>query len=168
MERFYSYKTKDAKGNDFDFGQLRGRVALVVNVASHCGYTSQYAGLEELHREFEPHGLSVVGFPCNQFGSQEPGSNDEIIEFCKLTYDVSFPIMSKTDVNGPKSPELFDYLKSSAPGILGTEAIKWNFTKFLVGRDGKVLGRFAPTTEPMDLVVHIQVALGVQSELAPL
>lgn len=168
MERFYNFKTKTAKGEEFSFETLRGKVVLIVNVASHCGYTSQYAGLEELHRDFHEQGLVVLGFPCNQFGSQEPGSDTEILEFCSTSFDVSFPIMTKTDVNGPKSPELFDYLKSSAPGILGTEAIKWNFTKFLVGRDGKVVARFAPTTEPLDLVSQIQKALGIQGELIAL
>lgn len=166
MNQFYSFKIRDAQGREFDFEQLRDQVVLIVNVASHCGYTSQYAGLEELHREFGKEGLRVLGFPCNQFGSQEPGDNAEIIEFCKTTFDVSFPIMAKIDVNGPKAPPLYEFLKSSAPGILGTEAIKWNFTKFLVARDGRVLARFAPTTEPMDLIPHIRKALGVAGELA--
>ncbi len=158
---FYSFNCLDASGQVFEFQNLRGKVILVVNVASQCAFTSQYAGLEELHREFANEGFAVLGFPCNQFGNQEPGSNHQILEFCKATYDVNFPIMQKCDVNGPQAHPVFEFLKRQAPGLMGTESIKWNFTKFLISRSGEILARFAPTTEPMDLVPVIRKALGI-------
>lgn len=136
-----------------------GKVVLVVNVASKCGLTPQYAGLEALWREFGPQGLVVLGFPCNQFGDQEPGSSAEIAQFCSATYDVTFPVFSRIEVNGADAHPLYIWLKSSAPGIFGSEAIKWNFTKFLIGRDGLVAERFAPTTEPADLAAPIRALL---------
>jgi glutathione peroxidase len=140
-----------ANGSPTDLSAYRGKVLLVVNVASKCGFTPQYEGLEELQRKFGDRGFTVVGFPCNQFGAQEPGNAEEIASFCKLTYDVTFPLMGKIDVNGPQAAPIYQKLKSDAPGLLGSEAIKWNFTKFLVDRSGKVQGRFAPTTEPKAL-----------------
>jgi len=126
-------------------------VLLIVNTASQCGFTRQYAGLEELYRKHRDRGFVILGFPCNQFGAQEPGDEEEVKSFCSLTYDVDFPMMRKIDVNGPKAHPLYAYLKAAKKGVLGTEGIKWNFTKFLVGRDGKVVGRFAPTVEPKAL-----------------
>ena len=126
----------------------QGRVLLIVNVASKCGYTPQYAGLEALYRKYNSRGLTVLGFPCDQFGHQEPGDEREIQAFCSLTYDVTFPMFAKLDVNGPDTHPLYKQLKAAQPGLLGTEAIKWNFTKFLVARDGTVLRRYAPTDTP--------------------
>lgn len=136
-----------------------GKVVLIVNVASKCGLTPQYAGLEALYRQYAPQGLVILGFPCNQFGDQEPGSATEIAEFCSMSYDVTFPIFAKLDVNGAGEHPLYAWLKSSAPGIFGTEAIKWNFTKFLIGRDGTVTQRFAPTDEPASLAPAIEALL---------
>ena len=129
----------------------KGKLLLVVNVASKCGYTPQYAGLEALHRKYAAKGLEVLGFPCDQFGHQEPGGEAEIQAFCSLTYDVTFPMFSKIEVNGPDAHPLYRHLKAARPGLLGTEAVKWNFTKFLVGRDGTVLRRYAPTDTPEDI-----------------
>ena len=128
-----------------------GSVLLVVNVASRCGYTPQYAGLEALHRKYKDRGFSVLGFPCNQFGGQEPGGPEEIANFCQRTYDVTFPMFAKVDVNGPQAHPLFTWLKVSQPGVLGTEAIKWNFTKFLVNRDGIVVARYGSRDTPEDI-----------------
>src|SRR6218665_3575298 len=138
-------------GKDQPLAAYQGKVVLVVNTASKCGLTPQYEGLEALWRQYGERGLVVLGFPCNQFGEQEPGSATEISEFCEINYGVSFPIFAKIDVNGSGEHPLYAWLKSSAPGIFGTEAIKWNFTKFLIGRDGKVAARFAPTDEPASL-----------------
>lgn len=162
MAPFYAFGVKDAQGNMFPFQQLQGKAVLIVNVASKCGYTPQYAGLEELYRQYEDQGFVILGFPCNQFGGQEPGSDAEIVQFCSTTYDVTFPIMAKVDVNGANAAPIFDFLKSSAPGVMGTEAIKWNFTKFLISREGQVLERFAPQTDPMDLTSAIERTLGLQ------
>jgi glutathione peroxidase len=134
-------------------------VILIVNTASKCGFTPQYEGLEALYRELGEKGLVVLGFPCNQFGSQEPGDAAEIASFCKLSYDVSFPMFDKIEVNGPAASPLFQWLKTEAPGILGTKGIKWNFTKFLVDRSGRVVGRFAPKTKPRDLKAAITTLL---------
>jgi glutathione peroxidase len=133
---------------------------LIVNTASACGYTPQFAGLEELHKEYGGKGLVVLGFPCNQFGSQDPGSNEEISQFCQLNYGVSFPMMAKIDVNGDKAHPLYKWLAKEAPGVLGTTSIKWNFTKFLIGKDGEVLKRYAPQDEPVKLKKDIEKALG--------
>ncbi len=136
-----------------------GKVLLIVNVASRCGFTPQYAGLELLWREYGARGLVVMGFPCNQFGAQEPGNAAEIASFCSTTYDVSFPLYAKIEVNGAGAHPLYQYLKHAAPGLLGTEAIKWNFTKFLVGRQGQVIDRFAPGTTPAEMAKQIEALL---------
>ena len=148
-----------ANGSQTDLSAYRGKVLLVVNVASKCGFTPQYEGLEELQRKFGDRGFTVLGFPCNQFGAQEPGNAEEIASFCKLTYDVTFPLMGKIDVNGPQAAPIYQKLKSDAPGLLGSEAIKWNFTKFLVDRSGKVVKRYAPQTKPQDIQRDIEALL---------
>ena len=146
-------------GTTQSLGDYAGQVVLVVNVASKCGLTPQYEGLEALYRRFRDQGFVVLGFPCNQFAGQEPGTSEEIAQFCSLTYDVSFPMFERIDVNGAEAHPLYDWLKAEAPGILGSEAIKWNFTKFLIGRDGKVVARHAPTTEPADIAADIEALL---------
>ena len=135
-------------GSQRDLSQYAGKVLLIVNTASKCGFTPQYEGLEALHRKLGDQGFEVIGFPCNQFGAQEPGDAEEIASFCKLTYDVTFPIMQKVDVNGGDASPLFDWMKGEAPGLMGSKAIKWNFTKFLIDREGKVVRRFAPQDKP--------------------
>jgi len=147
----YDFTAESIDGAPAPLKDYRDKVVLIVNTASQCGFTGQYAGLEALYRKYRERGLVVLGFPCNQFGSQEPGDEDEIKSFCSLTYDVDFPMMRKIDVNGPKAHPLYAYLKASKKGLLGSEGIKWNFTKFLVDRAGDVRGRFAPTTEPKAL-----------------
>jgi glutathione peroxidase len=137
----------------------QGKVLLIVNVASKCGFTPQYAGLEALYRKYKDRGFSVLAFPCNQFGSQEPGSDAEIGAFCSTTYDVTFPVYSKIDVNGPTADPLYEHLKTAAPGLMGLTSIKWNFTKFLVDRSGKVVRRYAPTTRPEDIQKDIESLL---------
>ena len=137
----------------------KGQVVLVVNVASKCGFTPQYSGLEALYRAHKDQGFAVLGFPCNQFGWQEPGTEAEIAEFCSTTYDVSFPMFSKVDVNGDAADPIYRFLKSEAPGVLGTEAIKWNFTKFLVNRDGHVVERFAPDATPESIEPKVAALL---------
>lgn len=159
MTDLYSIPVIAADGSTTDLSAYRGRVLLIVNVASKCGFTPQYAGLEALHRAHEGAGLTVLGFPCNQFGTQEPGDAAEIASFCSLTYDVTFPVLGKVDVNGADAAPLWRHLKHEAPGLLGSEAIKWNFTKFLVGRDGRVIERYAPTTKPEAIEADIQQAL---------
>ncbi|MGE3579654.1 MAG: glutathione peroxidase [Vicinamibacterales bacterium] len=144
----YDIPVTTLDGHPAALGDYRGKVLLIVNVASACGFTPQYAGLEALYRAHRDQGFEILAFPCNQFGSQEPGDADAIRSFCSTTYDVSFPIFAKTDVNGPGAHPLYRFLKAERPGALGTEAIKWNFTKFLVGRDGSVLHRYAPMTPP--------------------
>ncbi|MGE7205735.1 glutathione peroxidase [Sphingomonas sp. NPDC019816] len=156
MSGIADFTVEAADGSVVDMSTYAGRVLLIVNTASKCGFTPQYEGLEALHRRYEGQGLTVLGFPCNQFGAQEPGDAAEIAHFCALTYDVSFPVMAKIDVNGDDADPLFRWLKGQAPGVLGTKAIKWNFTKFLVDRDGKVVDRYAPTTKPEDLVKDIE------------
>ena len=146
-------------GSPTDLSAHRGKVLLVVNVASKCGFTPQYEGLEVLQRRYGERGFTVIGFPCNQFGAQEPGNAEEIANFCKLTYDVSFPLMGKIDVNGPNAAPVYQHLKQEAPGLLGSEAIKWNFTKFLVDRSGKVVKRYAPQTKPQDIERDIEALL---------
>ena len=155
----YSYSVKRSDGSLQSLDDLKGKVLLVVNVASKCGYTPQYDGLEKLFKKYESRGLIVLGFPCNQFGAQEPGSDQEIQSFCKMNYGVTFPVYSKIDVNGDGADPFYQYLKKEGPGIFGTEAIKWNFTKFLVSKDGKVLKRFAPADKPEDLAAAIEEAL---------
>ncbi len=148
-----------ADGTPTSLDQWRGKVLLVVNTASKCGFTPQYEGLEALHRDLAPRGFAVLAFPCNQFGAQEPGDAAEIASFCSLTYDVTFPVFAKVDVNGAHAAPLFDRLKTEAPGVMGTKAIKWNFTKFLVDRDGRTLRRYAPTTKPQDIRRDIEALL---------
>src|SRR5687768_18508213 len=148
-----------ADGSQADLSAHKGKVLLLVNVASKCGFTPQYEGLEELQRKYADRGFTVLGFPCNQFGAQEPGDAEEIASFCKLTYDVSFPLMGKIDVNGPGAAPIYQHLKKEAPGVLGSEGIKWNFTKFLVDRSGKVVKRYAPQTKPGDIAREIEALL---------
>ncbi len=158
-ETFFEFKVKNAAGKDVDLSAYKGQVVLVVNVASKCGFTPQYKGLEELYREFKNQKFAAIGFPCNQFGAQESGSNEQIQEFCSLNYGVSFPVMGKIDVNGTNADPIYKFMKEKAPGLLGTELIKWNFTKFLIGKDGKVLKRYSPNTEPKDITEDIRAAL---------
>ena len=139
--------------------QFKGKPLLIVNTASACGFTPQFAGLEDLHKTYGSKGLVVLGFPCNQFGAQDKGSNDEIAEFCQLNYGVSFPMMEKIDVNGRGQHPLYQWLSAEAPGLLGSKAIKWNFTKFLVGKDGAVVKRYAPTDTPASMAKDIEAAL---------
>lgn len=155
-KKLTDFKVKAADGSDVSMEKFKDQVVLVVNVASKCGFTPQYKGLEEVYKDFKDQGFTIVGFPCNQFGAQEPGSNQEIQQFCELNYGVSFPVMGKVNVNGEDTAPIYDWLKESAPGILGTEMIKWNFTKFLVGRDGKVLKRYAPQDEPAKIAEDIK------------
>ncbi|HNB20901.1 MAG TPA: glutathione peroxidase [Candidatus Melainabacteria bacterium] len=155
----YEFTAKSLDGKDIDMAQYKGDVLLIVNTASQCGFTGQYAGLEQLHKDYASKGLKVLGFPCNQFGAQEPGSASEIGTFCQKNYGVDFQMFEKIDVNGKDAHPLYKYLTSSAPGVLGTENIKWNFTKFLVGRDGKVFKRYAPQVEPKDMNKDIEELL---------
>ena len=150
---------KTIDGKDETLGAFDGQALLVVNVASKCGFTPQYEGLEELHRRFRDRGFAVLGFPCDQFGHQEPGDEAEIRRFCSLTYDVSFPMFAKIEVNGPEAHPLYKALKKEAPGLLGTEAIKWNFTKFLIDRQRRVVRRYAPTDKPELLAADIEAVL---------
>ncbi|MEX2180685.1 MAG: glutathione peroxidase [Gemmatimonadaceae bacterium] len=156
----YEIPVTASDGAERTLADHRGQVMLIVNVASQCGFTPQYAGLERLHRELGPRGLAVLGFPCNQFGEQEPGNVDEIKQFCSLTYDVTFPIFAKVKVNGRNTHPLYAYLKRARRGFLFTPSIKWNFTKFLVARDGRVLKRYAPDTPPAAIRSDIERALG--------
>jgi glutathione peroxidase len=155
----YDYSAKTLDGQDVSLADYRGQVLLIVNTASKCGFTPQYEGLEALYRDYKDRGLTILAFPCNQFGAQEPGNAEEIASFCSLTYDVTFPMLAKIDVNGPSAHPLYAFLKKEQKGILGTEGIKWNFTKFLVGRDGEVVERFAPNTKPEDLKVAVEALL---------
>jgi len=148
MSSVYDFTAHDISGHEVPISDFRGKVLLVVNTASKCGFTPQYEGLEALHRDLQGRGLVILGFPCNQFASQEPGDASEIANFCKLTYDVSFPMFAKVDVNGSSAHPLFQWLKKEAPGLMGSKRIKWNFTKFLIDSEGKVRGRYAPTTKP--------------------
>ena len=159
MTAITDFHVKAADGSDADLSAYAGKVLLVVNVASKCGFTPQYEGLEALHRKYADRGFEVLGFPCNQFGAQEPGNAEEIATFCSLTYDVTFPVFAKIDVNGSGADPLYGELKKQAPGFLGTEGIKWNFTKFLVGRDGNVVERYAPTTKPEEISADIEKLL---------
>jgi glutathione peroxidase len=152
----YEYTFKNANNEDIEMSQYKGKVLLIVNTASKCGLTGQYEGLEELYKNYREQGLEVLGFPCNQFGGQEPDSDSEIQEFCKLKFGVNFPVFSKLDVNGDNTHPLYGYLKSRAPGLLGSKAIKWNFTKFLIASDGTVLKRYAPTDKPEKIQKEIE------------
>lgn len=159
MNTFFDFTVQNTDLSNYDLKQHQGKVVLVVNVASKCGFTPQYKGLEELYLKFKNQGLVILGFPCNQFGFQEPASNSEIQQFCSMNYNVTFPVLAKVDVNGDKASPLYSFLKEKAPGILGTEAIKWNFTKFLVGKNGEVLKRYSPNTEPHEISADIELAL---------
>jgi glutathione peroxidase len=160
MASIYDFSAKTIEGNEQKLDAYRGKALLVVNVASKCGFTPQYEGLEALYRTFKDKGFAVLGFPCDQFGHQEPGNEDEIRNFCSLNYDVTFPMFAKIDVNGTDAHPIYRYLKSEAKGLLGSEAIKWNFTKFLVGREGAVLKRYAPTDTPKSIEGDVAAALG--------
>jgi glutathione peroxidase len=153
------FEVRTADGGVATLDTWRGKVLLIVNTASKCGFTPQYEGLEALHRKYGGRGFEVLGFPCNQFGAQEPGNAEEIANFCSLTYDVTFPVFAKVDVNGPTADPLFERLKADAPGLMGSKAIKWNFTKFLVDRAGRTVRRYAPTTKPEDIEKDIAALL---------
>jgi glutathione peroxidase len=146
----FEFSVKDINGSDVSLSQYKGKFLLIVNVASKCGFTPQYQGLEDLYKELRDQ-LVVLGFPCNQFGAQEPGNSEEIKNFCSLNYNISFPLFQKIEVNGENASALYQFLKQEKPGLLGTEAIKWNFTKFLVNREGQVIKRYAPTDKPQDI-----------------
>jgi glutathione peroxidase len=155
MASLYDFSVDDIKGKPVKLSKYKGKVLLIVNTASECGFTPQYKGLEKLYEKFHGKGLEVLGFPCNQFGAQEPGDEKAIAQFCELNYGVTFPMFAKVDVNGDDAAPLFKHLKSAKKGVLGSEAIKWNFTKFLVDRDGNVVERYAPKTEPKELEADI-------------
>jgi len=155
----YDFEAQTIDGKPVKLSAYKGRVLLIVNTASKCGFTPQFEGLEKLWSDYEDQGLTVLGFPCNQFGAQDPGADSEIAEFCQLNYGVSFPMMAKVDVNGGEAHPLWQWLKQEKRGLLGTEMIKWNFTKFLIGRDGSVLARYAPNDEPKSLRADIEKAL---------
>lgn len=159
MHTIYDFDALSIDGKPVALEQFRGHPMLIVNTASACGFTPQFGGLEQLHQAYGPRGLVVLGFPCNQFGNQDPGSNDEIATFCQRNFGVSFPMMSKIDVNGPEAHPLYQWLAAEAPGLLGSKAIKWNFTKFLVGKDGTVIKRYAPQDAPEKLAKDIEAAL---------
>ncbi|MCG2579092.1 glutathione peroxidase [Dechloromonas sp. XY25] len=158
-QTLYDFSARRLTGDQQDFAAYRGKVLLIVNTASQCGFTPQYTGLEELYRKFRDRGLVVLGFPCNQFGEQEPGDAEAIGQFCQTRYDVTFPLFAKIEVNGDNAHPLYVWLKHEAAGILGTEAIKWNFTKFLIDREGQVVHRYAPATRPDELVEAVETLL---------
>jgi glutathione peroxidase len=155
MSELYDINVKDNNLNNVKMSEYKGKILLIVNVASKCGFTPQYKDLESLYKKYKDQGLEVLGFPCNQFGAQEPGSNEEIQAFCNLNYNVTFKLFDKIDVNGPKTSPLFKHLKNQSPGILGTEIIKWNFTKFLVNKDGEVVKRFS--SKDTEAVIETQL-----------
>ncbi len=159
MTNVYDFSVKSLLGEDVPLSNFRGKVLLIVNTASQCGFTPQYLGLEQLHRKYKERGFEVLGFPCNQFGSQEPGDADEIKDFCSLTYDVTFPVFAKVNVNGAKAHPLFKFIKRAKRGFLATESIKWNFTKFLTDRNGEPVKRFSPMTAPETLEGDIEALL---------
>ena len=160
MTSIYDFECRTVGGGTRSLGDYRGKVLLIVNTASKCGFTPQFEGLERLHEKYAPRGLVVLGFPCNQFAGQDPGSDAEILDFCQTKYDVKFPMFAKIEVNGAGADPLYKYLKKEAPGLLGSEAIKWNFTKFLVDREGNVVERFAPTDTPESIEKKIVALLG--------
>lgn len=159
IESIYDTSVRDRGGESVAMDTYRGKVLLVVNVASRCGFTPQYAGLQKIYERFKDRGFEVLGFPCNQFGGQEPGTDEEIGQFCSMNYGVTFPVFSKVQVNGPDTIPLYQYLKKESPGLLGTEGVKWNFTKFLIDRSGRVVDRFAPTATPESLESSIEKLL---------
>lgn len=156
MTTIADFSVTTNRGETLDLNDKLGKVLLVVNTASKCGFTPQYDGLEKLYEDYADRGFEVLGFPCNQFGAQEPGDADEIAEFCKVNFGATFPLMAKVDVNGDNASPLFDWLKREAPGLMGSKAIKWNFTKFLIDREGKVVRRYAPTDKPEAIAVDIE------------
>ena len=159
MASIYDFKVKDIHGKTVDLDRYRGKVMLVVNTASQCGFTPQYKGLESVYEKLHGRGLEILGFPCNQFGGQEPGDEKEIAQFCELNFGVTFPMFAKVDVNGDDAAPLFKFLKAEKPGLLGSEAIKWNFTKFLVDREGNVVKRYAPNDTPESIAKDIEKLL---------
>ena len=159
MSKIYEYSVKDKDDSEIKMGDYRGKTLLIVNTASKCGFTPQYDGLNQLQKKYADQGFSVLAFPCNQFGKQEPGSNSEIQDFCSLNFDVSFPVLAKIDVNGENEEPLFGHLKSEKPGIMGSKGIKWNFTKFLVDKNGEVLKRFSSKTTPSEIEKEIESIL---------
>ena len=159
MTSVYDFEALQINGKPVALEQFKGKAILIVNTASACGFTPQFGGLEELHKTYADKGLVVLGFPCNQFASQDKGSNDEIAEFCQMNYGVSFPMMAKIDVNGSNAHPLYQWMAKEAPGLLGSKSIKWNFTKFLIGKDGTVRKRYAPTDTPASLAQDIEAAL---------
>ena len=159
MSSIHDFEALSIDGKPVSLAQFKGKAMLIVNTASACGFTPQFGGLEKLHKTYGARGLVVLGFPCNQFGSQDPGSNDEIASFCQLNFGVSFPMMEKINVNGTDAHPLYQWLTAEAPGLLGSKAIKWNFTKFLVGKDGRVIKRYAPQDAPEKLAADIEAAV---------
>ena len=155
----YDFEVRDIDGNVHSLKKYEGKTLLIVNVASKCGFTGQYTELEQIYKEYKNSGLEILAFPCNQFGAQEPGDAQEIKKFCSLTYDVNFPLFSKVDVNGSNTDPVYEYLKDSLPGILGLKAIKWNFTKFLIDKDGNPVKRYAPADKPLDIAKDIKKIL---------
>lgn len=160
IKNIFNFSCKDVSGKEINLSQYSGKVLLIVNTASNCGFTPQYKGLQELYKKFSDQEFQILGYPCNQFGSQEPGTDQEIAEFCKINYDVSFPLFSKIEVNGPSAHPLFKFLASDKPGLFGTKAIKWNFTKFLINRNGEPVKRFSSKTTPEEISSEIQELLG--------
>lgn len=158
MTNIYQFEAELLDGKNKEFSDYQGKVMLIVNTASKCGFTPQFAGLEKLHQKYNDQGLEILGFPCNQFGGQDPGDNDQIGSFCQKNYGVSFPMFAKVNVKGPEAHVVFRYLTNNSKGVLGS-GIKWNFTKFLIGKDGKVLNRYAPTTKPESIEEDIEKAL---------
>jgi glutathione peroxidase len=159
MTTIYDFSAQDITGKAVDFAQFRGKPLLIINTASACGFTPQFAGLQALHQQYKDRGLVVLGFPCNQFGGQDPKANEEIAQFCQANYGVDFVMMEKIEVNGADAHPIYQWLKSEKPGVLGTEGIKWNFTKFLLGKDGQVIQRYAPTDKPEAMKADIEAAL---------
>ena len=159
MKHFYDFTAQDIKGKEVSMSTYKNKVVLVVNVASKCGYTPQYEGLEKLYKKYKSHGFEILAFPCNQFKGQEPGTAAEIQNFCKVNYGVTFPLFSKIDVNGDNADPLYVYLKKQAPGFLGTKGIKWNFTKFLIDRKGNVITRYGSSTKPANIAKDIEKLL---------
>ncbi|MGB0496366.1 MAG: glutathione peroxidase [Kangiellaceae bacterium] len=158
-DNIYQFQCNDIKGNPVNMSDYKDKVLLIVNTASKCGFTPQYEGLEKLQKEYAEKGFSVLGFPCNQFGGQEPGDSEAIQSFCDLTYQTSFPLFEKVEVNGDNATPIYDFMKSEAPGLLGSKGIKWNFTKFLINKNGEVIKRFAPTDKPSSIAKEIEALL---------
>jgi glutathione peroxidase len=159
MNNLYDFEFTSLQGNTFPMSDFKGKVLLIVNTASQCGFTPHYKGLQELQKTFKDRGFSVIGFPCNQFGGQEPGSSQDIAQFCEMNYQITFPMHEKIKVNGDQTHPLYQRLKKEAPGILGTQKIKWNFTKFLIGKDGEVKDRYGSKTSPQNIAKHIESLL---------